>query len=70
MAGLTIVYWDERYSTVEAGDRLRESGGRRRRRGRPARIAERERLDAAAAAVILQDYLDALSAATPAIDRA
>ena len=67
--GLTVVYWDERYSTVEAGDRLRETGGRRRRRGRPARIAERERLDAAAAAVILQDYLDALSAATPAIDR-
>ena len=44
-------------------------GGRRRRRGRPARIAERERLDAAAAAVILQDYLDALSAATLAVDR-
>ena len=57
--GLTVVYWDERYSTLEASDRLRETGGRRRRRGRPARIAARERLDAAAAAVILQDYLDA-----------
>ena len=57
--GLTVVYWDERYSTLEARDRLRETGGRRRRRGRPARLAERERLDAAAAAVILQDYLAA-----------
>ena len=64
--GLTVVYWDERYSTLEASDRLRESGGHRRRRGRPARIAARERLDAAAAAVILQDYLDALTAAGPA----
>jgi len=64
--GLTVVYWDERYSTLEASDRLRQSGGRRRRRGRPARIAARERLDAAAAAVILQDYLDALTAAGPA----
>ena len=35
--GLTVVYWDERYSTLEARDRLRETGGRRRRRGRPAR---------------------------------
>ena len=43
-----IVYWDERYSTAEAGRRL-------------AAIPERRRppLDAAAAAVILQDYLDA-----------
>ena len=57
--GLTVVYWDERYSTLEASDRLRETGGRRRRRGRPARLAARERLDAAAAAVILQDYLAA-----------
>ena len=35
MPGLTVVYWDERYSTLEASDRLRESGGRRR----PARSA-------------------------------
>ncbi|MAG36957.1 MAG: Holliday junction resolvase RuvX [Dehalococcoidia bacterium] len=60
LPGLDVVYWDERYSTLEASDRLRETGVRhRRRRGRPARIAERERLDAAAAAVILQDFLDA-----------
>ena len=43
-----IVYWDERYSTVEATRRLAEMRPRRR-----------PPLDAAAAAVILQDYLDA-----------
>jgi putative Holliday junction resolvase len=42
-----LVYWDERYSTVEATRRLAASGSRRR-----------TALDAAAAAVILQDYLD------------
>ncbi|HZU07774.1 MAG TPA: Holliday junction resolvase RuvX [Chloroflexota bacterium] len=43
-----LVYWDERYSTIEAARRLAASGSRRRRTA----------LDAAAAAVILQDYLD------------
>jgi putative holliday junction resolvase len=43
-----IVYWDERYSTAEASRRLAEMRPRRR-----------PPLDAAAAAVILQDYLDA-----------
>ena len=42
-----IVYWDERYSTVEAARRLASMPARRR----PG-------IDAAAAAVILQDYLD------------
>ena len=46
-----LVYWDERLSTVTAEEALRASGMR------PDRI--RERIDAAAAAVILQDYLDA-----------
>ena len=46
--GVPIVYWDERYSTAEAARRL---AGTRPRRRPP--------LDAAAAAVILQDYLDA-----------
>lgn len=46
-----VELWDERYSTVDAERILREQGidGRRRRR----------RVDATAAAVILQDYLDA-----------
>ncbi len=43
-----VVYWDERYSTAEAMRRLAETSPRRR-----------PPLDAAAAAVILQDYLDA-----------
>jgi putative Holliday junction resolvase len=45
-----IILWDERYSTVEATDRLMAAG--RRRRG------DKGQIDAAAAAVILQDYLD------------
>jgi len=46
-----VELWDERYSTVDAERILRERGmdGRQRRR----------RVDATAAAVILQDYLDA-----------
>lgn len=52
--GVPVRLWDERYSTVEATDRLagsiRRSGGRRRGSG-PG-------VDAVAAAVILQDYLD------------
>jgi putative Holliday junction resolvase len=42
-----IVYWDERYSTVEAAQLLAATPARRR----PG-------VDAAAAAVILQDFLD------------
>lgn len=45
-----LVYADETLSTVRAEELLRASGMR------PERI--RERIDAAAAAVILQDYLD------------
>ncbi len=45
-----IILWDERYSTVEATERLMAAG--RRRRG------DKGQIDAAAAAVILQDYLD------------
>ncbi len=44
------IYWDERYSTVIAAERLRAAGVR------PERI--KERIDAVAAAVILQEYLD------------
>jgi putative Holliday junction resolvase len=47
-----VELWDERYTTVEASERLLEAkpGRRKTRRGQ---------LDAAAAAIILQDYLDA-----------
>ncbi len=45
-----LTYWDERLSTVTAAEALRAAGVR------PERIAER--IDAAAAAVILQEYLD------------
>jgi putative Holliday junction resolvase len=47
-----VELWDERYTTVEAAERLREA-----RPGHKPR--DRGQLDAAAAAVILQDYLDA-----------
>jgi putative Holliday junction resolvase len=47
-----VVLWDERFSTVTA-DRLMAEAGRKGRE-------RRERIDAVAAAVILQDYLDAL----------
>jgi putative holliday junction resolvase len=46
--------WDERYSTVEAAERLAQGGSRARGR----RPGSPVRLDAAAAAVILQGYLD------------
>ncbi len=48
---LVVESWDERFSTVEAERRLRESGVE------PSR--DRARLDSAAAAIILQSYLDA-----------
>lgn len=47
---VAVVLWDERYSTLEAEESLRAAGVR------PTRM--RGRLDAAAAAVILQNYLD------------
>ena len=47
---LPIIFWDERLTTVEATRRTQETGGR----GKKARRG----LDAIAAAVILQDYLD------------
>jgi putative Holliday junction resolvase len=47
---LPVVFWDERYSTKEAMRLAIESGGSRRRR--------RAGLDANAATVMLQDYLD------------
>jgi putative holliday junction resolvase len=46
---IPITFFDESYSTVEAASRLRQGGGRQRKTP----------LDAAAAAVILQQFLDA-----------
>jgi len=51
---MPVELWDERYTTVEAQERLREATPRRATKPR-----DRGRLDAAAAAIILQDYLDA-----------
>ena len=50
--GLRVAFEDERLSTWEAGDRMREAGRRPRR--------ESGELDSTAARVILQQYLDAL----------
>ncbi len=47
-----IVLWDEGYSTVRAREAMIEAGRRKKER--------RERIDAVAAAAILQDYLDTL----------
>jgi putative Holliday junction resolvase len=50
---LPMQLWDERLSTVEATRRRNETGAR----GKKSRLA----IDAVAAAVILQDYLDSQS---------
>lgn len=49
---LPIEFWDERFSSVDAGERLAASSRRPRRKGD---------IDSAAAAIILQEYLDAMS---------
>lgn len=46
-----VILWDERLSTVVANRLMAEAGHKGRKR--------REKIDAAAAAVILQEYLDA-----------
>ncbi len=53
-----VILWDERLSTVQA-ERLFHETGRR---------ARRDEIDAAAAAVILQSYLDTQRVANPAGD--
>lgn len=45
-----VEFWDERYSSVEAQDRLAVSSRKARAKGD---------IDAAAAAIILQEYIDA-----------
>ena len=51
-----VEYWDERLSTVAAQELLRQAG---------AKKASRGRVDAAAASVILQGYLDAKGPTRP-----
>jgi putative Holliday junction resolvase len=51
-SGLPVVYVDERFSSWEAERAIRSSGLRKRQR------EQKERVDAGAAAVILQHYLD------------
>ena len=48
---LPIDFWDERYSSVDAQERLTASSRKARAKGD---------IDSAAAAIILQEYLDAL----------
>lgn len=50
--GVRIELWDERLSTIEAVRRMQEVGRKRR--------SIKQRIDAEAAALILQSYLDAL----------
>lgn len=50
--GLPVTLWDERQSTQRAEEVLREQGRNLRR------MRQRGEIDAVAAAVILQDYLD------------
>ena len=49
-----VVSWDERYTTAEAKEILRQGRGEKGRR----RAHDKGKLDAVAAAVILQSYLD------------
>ena len=64
--GLPVEYWDERLSTVEAQRRLAATvpGGRRGKQNKRSRSTKSHkgppagRLDALAAAIILQSYLD------------
>ncbi len=51
LLGLPVVTWDERLTTFQAEEMLRETGGSPRKR--------RERVDAVAAQVLLQSWVDA-----------
>lgn len=48
--GLPIEFWDERFSSADAEERLAQSSRKQRAKGE---------IDSAAAAIILQEYLDA-----------
>jgi putative pre-16S rRNA nuclease len=71
---IPIVFWDERLSTVEAERLLVERGGPEpgkrnrihsgRKRSQSRRRRKKQEIDALAAAVILQEYLDARASKT------
>ena len=54
LPGVALVKWDEYYTSELARQRLKESGGPRKHR------ADKRRVDAAAAGIILEEYLDDL----------
>ena len=58
VTGLPVVYWDERFTTVEAESALWAAGLTHRRR--------KDRRDRVAAQILLQTYLDAGCPAEPA----
>ncbi len=60
--GVEIVTWDERFSSARAKEAIRTAGA-----GRKAR-RDRGRVDRAAAAVILQEYLDERASERPTSD--
>jgi len=51
VVNIPIEFWDERFSSVDAGERLAISSRKPRRKGD---------IDSAAAAIILQEYLDSM----------
>ena len=67
--GLPVDYWDERLSTIEAQHRLtppaKHAGQRKGHRLAKSRQAPPGRLDAMAAAIILQSYLDRRAGGMP-----
>ncbi len=62
LPGVAVVTWDERFSSVRAKEAIRAAGA-----GRKAR-RDRGRVDRAAAAVILQEYLDEQASGLPTRD--
>jgi putative Holliday junction resolvase len=54
-SGLTVVLWDERFTSAIAERALRQA---RPRRGRTGAASRKEATDRVAAAVLLQSYLD------------
>jgi len=56
---LPVIFWDERLTTVEATRRTQEAGAPRQTVSRSRRVKKSHvGLDAIAAAMILQDYMD------------
>lgn len=57
VSGLPVARIDERYSSVEAAEKMRESGTYKQRRGESLHVWK-GRLDAAAATLLMQEWLD------------